>query len=828
MNDGSFYFTTLAVDPMHSCDICHRTYTTKGALTRHLNNHTQRLVCTCPECGVSFRRKDLMARHVRIHEAATTSPKPRQRSHTACQRCRRLRGKCNGQQPCAVCSKAQIPCVYPRSGQRLSQQRPQDSASNGVANSRIVELEGDDTPDISVEFDIFAADATMVMGKDADSSSIDPVSQSSDPVPDWSFDANWPFSTAWQWTHEDVFLGNSPMLSDDMFWFGEEHPTSALNNPAPTNLPTHPTSTDTVNPEETGGLAVRGSNIHADSTFPRGLSRREAEALIGRIVELAIGENAYTKRRNLDWLTFDAQLSNVVTSDDQQQPRSGSSTCLDRLAQRYFVHFHPLWPLIHDTDVELRALHPVLYLTLASIGALYHGTSTAFQFGSMLHTHIRDALLHQNIARGQTPVESLDLGRAMLLIQVSALYFEQGKAFTAAQQLGAKLNAHAHRMQLFTSPCTSTLTDSVSGAEVEALAAESRRMLAYGMLRAETFMSIFLNRKPMLSYEEMDLPLPLTGFSVHAASQLQIRLTSGQRTPLSSDDGLFSDLVRIALDEDEILPAMKPTDLELLLFGLQNDVWRFCHDHRMFMRLTQQQDPRDCHQVNTNICSSGPDLLKQTSRKMQRLTREYNATVAALARWKAALALSQLTYPPSHDRSAYLSGLVLYELSLLRLSAPVESILHVVYHYDDISIGDPLLCEVWQWTRSSKAVDSISHAESIWQVLYAETGRKAAEQAKFNILALIAVHHAAAVTWAVIGSGKQEHIHLTMEESRILTLERANAASIMAQFAQLYPKITSSWGMESSFHKIVTRLASLEFPLDSARTAGTGETTTER
>lgn len=240
----------------------------------------------------------------------------------------------------------------------------------------------------------------------------------------------------------------------------------------------------------------------------------------------------------------------------------------------------------------------------------------------------------------------------------------------------------------------------------------------------------------------------------------------------------------------------------------------------MFKRLIKRRQPdTNSDAIHLGSFSTVYDLLVQTSRKMSKLASDYNAIVAALKRWKAALWLSQLSHPPNQDRSAYLSGLILYELSFLRLSAPIESILQIVYRYNEIAEGDPIMREVIEWAASTKATESVAHAQSICQLLRAETSRPLEFQAKYNILMLIAVHHAAAVMWAVIGSGQHQQESFTFIDSSTdssnLTLTAENTASIISCFSNLYPKITSSRGVHSSFHKIVKKLAQLEFPLIS-------------
>ena len=387
--------------------------------------------------------------------------------------------------------------------------------------------------------------------------------------------------------------------------------------------------------------------------------------------------------------------------------------------------------------------------------------------------------------------EALEIGRATLLTQVAALYFEQEGAFSVAEQLGARLHAHARRMRLFTLKAASRQSQSQVPKNRDITLAEGRIMLAYGILRAETFMSVLFNRKPMLSYEEIDLP-PVLPFpwDVRLAPAIQMN-THSRNGPL------FSDLVRIALDAEEVLPTLTPVNLELLIFGLQNDVWRFSHDPEMFTRLIQERVPQGSVQkkdVSSDTLSADP--LDHTKRNMSKLVSDYRGLHTALTKWEGAMRQSQLLYPVEDYRSAYLSGLLLLNLSFLRLCAPVDAILQVAYQDHDLQNVDTTANEqVTVWATTSEARGAISYSRTIWHLLSAETARRGRQEAKYNILALIALHVAAAVTWAVAGSNaQQDACFLKHTNTPELMLQRDNTKTLMLKFADLYPQITASWG----------------------------------
>jgi hypothetical protein len=111
-------------------------------------------------------------------------------------------------------------------------------------------------------------------------------------------------------------------------------------------------------------------------------------------------------------------------------------------------HFAPLWPLLGMQNFDMDLLHPLLYLTLSSIGAMYSGLKEC-HFGQMMHECVRKKLLAVAFEIEDLDDDFLWLGQARLLTQVAALYFGQKRAFSYAQHLGSVLAAQARRMDLF-------------------------------------------------------------------------------------------------------------------------------------------------------------------------------------------------------------------------------------------------------------------------------------------------------------------------------------------------------------------------------------------
>jgi hypothetical protein len=613
----------------------------------------------------------------------------------------------------------------------------------------------------------------------------------------------WPYSTAWQWTHEDLYLQGDAGLG-----LALEDPNGlvmdlGMDGPVFQSQRTSGTSIDS---------RLNGPSLdHLLIGSPR--AEGSLSSLVDSIVASACTDRpSQTAGHTARWRALSRQLSRLVDA-----PNTDGEGLFDRLVDQYFHNFHPLWATFpRGNGMPPTDLHPLLFLTATSIGALYSGTSAAASYGSIMHKRLRVELTHQTSQTDLTESEALDLGRALLLTQVAALYFEHDNAFSAAQQLSATLSAHTHRMRLFTLKSPEALHHASTKQRKSAMLLEGRKMLAFGILRAETFMSILFNKKPLVSSEEVNLPLPF-------AHELPDGPSTSSKTPLPGGGLLFSDLIRIALDEEEILPSLRPFDLELALFGLQHETWRFSQDPNIFLRLIQISCAPS--RASSSSIDEASDPLDYTGRRMRQLIDDYHRVKAALEKWKKALSHCQLSHRPEENRTSYLSSLILHQLSLLRLCAPVDIIQQAAYQSNEPSVsGQQVVASISRWAASRNSDDAIKHARCIWQMLARESSRPPETQAKYNILALIALHHAAVVIWAVAGTnwhvddrfiGKKtaDHAGEDAGNDHGLALRRENTRELMLQFADLYPSITSSWGMQSSFFKMVRRLA--EHPLPS-------------
>jgi hypothetical protein len=494
-------------------------------------------------------------------------------------------------------------------------------------------------------------------------------------------------------------------------------------------------------------------------------------------------------------------------------------------------------------------LHPLLYLTLTSIGAMYGGIQSA-HFGTLMHCRLRQSLT-TGLDFGEFFDEDLVwLGQARLLTQVAALYFGQSQAFSYAQHLGGILVAQARRMNLFKALRCRT-DDSVSASQrpiserlTRWLYLEARRRLAFGILRAETYTSVLLGTRPLVSPEEIDLELPYAD-SIWRGAPLppEIFLAMVERDRASRLKQRFSDVVRIAFERDEAPSALDPLGHELLLFGLQQSVWRFSHDHDIFLRLTGNMESSSqlgydgldtvavSLQISNHSISAMPagqsvelppssipeDHLRGSPKRMNGLQTDLDGLIVALQRWKESLRFIRNAISLQQHRNSVLSSLLLYHLSYVRLQAPIEDMHHVSYRIaDKRPVEKQIIDDMCEWANSRRAIITVQHACIIWSLINREVRRPEGARAQFNFLAFTGLHHAAVALWTFMGAhnGLESQgawfIEPLVDSEPKIAVNRSHSRAILVLFSQVFNLVGP--GRWSSFGAAALKLSDCPFP----------------
>ena len=937
---------------MFHCNECDKSYATQNSLARHRHNHRRTRQHVCSTCNVIFYRRDLLSRHLKLHEKEAASGKtgtavarqaPRRRCHTACLRCRELRVKCSGVQPCTSCADTGSHCDYAPNNRVSRQIRPESREASGEDQEDVDGL-GDDINQIDSEMldpnhgaasnwreihqlGTFPSTAVPVLGAYQGSQThftaeagpspsghlpVNEIAMSYSVVPDFAaiadhgtfgldvdnqytsgidhdphvpeglmdLDPLYTDTVQWPTLHESLFLSGRPMTSPDIFeysdldfngqfFFGDT--TSQIpSQSAGFDFGTLDASTQSHMRVQTGLVASNASGsedteslVVNKTVLERGRGSRATAATGSFPQNSKVSDDTHSDQTQVvnELVTFASCYSNSSTRQPEppeywkgmsgtinvafhlDSPTNGpQESILSHFVDLYLKHFGPLWPLISLQNLDLDQIHPLLYLVLTSIGAMYGGPA-ACKYGVCMHNSVRVPLT-MAVEPDDGHENALWLAQARLLTQVAALYFGQTKAFSYSQHLVALLVAQARRMDLFSSrPAKLAMKRfrSSKGSMPDAdrldlwLQLEARRRLAFGIFRGAMYLSVLLHTTPLVLLEEIDLEFPSSN-AVWRGEPMDprvcLQMIENDRSP--SAEMRASDIYRIAMDRYEPLPPLDPASHELLIFGFQWPVWQFSRDQGMFYRLTGQADQVfDPHRASEGPSYSGTalgapglaanfaetELLDRSPRKMQDLRADSLRFRTALQKWEHALPLVKTFVQMETDRSSVLSGLILYHLGYVRLNAPIEDLHQIQYRLaDNRALDDDLVDEARKWANSPSGRVAAERACTIWSLISREAVAAKDRRAKFNLLAFTALHHCAVLLWTFAGANKQTDqasspkllLKPPSDSGTPIMISKSDCSRMLASFIQLYDLVSPArW---SSFARAVDVLRKCEFP----------------
>ena len=527
------------------------------------------------------------------------------------------------------------------------------------------------------------------------------------------------------------------------------------------------------------------------------------------------------------WSSMAPKVGQLFLGSSNLESLRAGKHVLKYFVDLYLRHFHPLWSLFRLRDFDVDALPPALYLILTATGAMYSGELGRI-YGSMMLEYIFSALLTSRCLYDQTLQPSDMVFRFMLLTQIAALYFGQRRLFLRALHLGGIIISEARQAKLFDEPDKGAASvfsqDQTSSFDIF-VSTETRTRIALGIFRADIFMSAVLNVRPTMSPEELNLYLPCPDEIWSDGDE------DTWRDYLSRQDHnkniLYSDLARIAMDRSARLPRLSIGGHGLVLFATQESVWRFCHDPSVFSRITGN-DPMDDmsedefdHEfspVGGSTSETGEmgrfvtkeiraDHLGYSVNKMNDLRSDYSRTIHSLRKWKHSFVDNSAARSVHTNRDRLLSGRLLYHLSFLRLMGDV-GILDLISSEEIFTQNHQAARgRVYQWSRSQNAKRAVRHALAIWSLISKESSWEYGQRAKFNILSVISLYHAAVVVWVYAGSHENSTLKLKMDSDHDLSIDKSNSQFLMLCFEELFGKMASGWSVMSSFAKSVSQMA---------------------
>ncbi|KAK4628267.1 hypothetical protein CLAFUR0_04176 [Fulvia fulva] len=731
---------------MFKCIDCDKVYKTRTSLTRHAHNHASSPAShACQTCGVVFARRDILNRHVSNgHCSASTAG--RARTHTACEACRAARIKCDGQDPCRACVGARKGCKYPLKTGRISHATRPYKASNTGENVMLEEygrnVSVGSTPGNGNPFS-----PPQPTPRESMEMALEMEDVKNEQVLSPTGDVD---NTAWPWLHEKNFIPQTGRSSRH----GNGHRKQHL-----------PVAVDTTNGTGPAVETSPASSFAATSSFQDSLTplANVVENLVAYAAASAYTPDDRNTRRRY-WESISLQLADIF-GVIKEHSSAASRRTLYELVEIYLGKFNVLWPLLNYEQLDPDNHHPVLFLTVTSIGAMF-GHALQRQYGTLMHKRLRRLLAASLYDLEGTDDEMVWLAQARLLTQVASMYFGQHQGFSYAQHLAAITIAQLRRMDFMREPIPNNLVRLSSSSPEEELARyqvfETRRRIAFGIFRTDIYTSVLLSTRPIMTSEEVKLTFPrpdrlwLNADNLAPEDQLQAYRTEDAKTLQMP----FSDLVRIFFERQEAKPTLGPVGYELALFGLQECVWRFSQDPELFPRLTGEclavTEPNVATGLLANTQPTNGNVITGStgfwSRGMYDLHTDRARLLQALETWSQAVQQAIEIGAFAKHRDTLMSSMLLYRLSKLRLCAPLENLHHISYRADQPKTVDAHIHQkVGAWTVSKFAQEAAQEAWDVKTLIESELQKPREDRARFNFLAFCSLHHAAVVLWTVAG-----------------------------------------------------------------------------
>ena len=822
-----------------TCPDCGKQYKAKETLTRHRKNHETSAQYTCSTCSNTFKRKDLLTRHIATHESKERGVlRARRANNSACERCSLRKLRCDGSTTCSGCARASEPCIHRA-----------DQGDTGI----LTENQGASETGISFPSD----------GSEYGQAAIAPAEPALAFMPQMEFDSNWATAydageqynpnafelSGWPWLHEAMYMQNENIWPSAAHagYFGNEysgnislslttgqassrhngglqvvrnaeHAAHAdINTPIPElatafaqsqtgnlSLPVdqydqHTDNTNRSGDEQDPTHLQNGISNFSRPGTPEPIAKREA--VIHEIVSYSLKHaedpafGIWNRQQTSSKISQTFDLSRLGVAPDG---------VLDHFVGLYFENFHMLWLLFHQKT--LQAVYrdaPYLYLTLSVIGSAFAG-----QDACLYHTILLNALrktLTRACFSDTMPDHQLEsLCGSLQLVRISFMYFGHARALTAIQMIGGALIYLARKLDLFGSAALSGhLPCEINGrvGSPRWIRSETRKHLAAGLLLLESDVSLLFGTRPLVSAEEFGVSLPCS---------LGIWTSESPSPPIPAGEDverpLFSQLVRIALDLDEPFPDLDSWTMKLIMYGVQEHVWRYSWEQGFMYRFGQNAGENPENRTNHKLSDHSRRPMKDYWTGRERLIR-------ALNRCNETLSANTVLRHAQSQRSNLLAGRVLFHLSFMKLMAPLSFIHQIFLDTSQHNPNGPATRTVKAWAHTEEASNAAHHALKVRALLKIELDRENRKRAKFMVLSQLGMFHAAAILWAIAGARNASELRvldpLTNEE---IQLNQASNSVLMHEYAEVLHNLGPEWYSMSSFLATVNDMASVKFP----------------
>lgn len=490
------------------CPDCGRAYKAAETMNRHRKNHSDFCHYACSICTASFKRKDLLDRHMQIHIGKRPTS-TRNRSPRACDRCFKLKTRCDNASPCSNCTKRGHNCTYTHLRSRNRADR--SSISSSVASSNSSEYSSPNSQAIDV--DILAHETSVPPELEFDTFQNPAWTETT-----WA-DAFWTKETPCEWSGNaefnpdlqllDINLNrtysypgpslvqepvNAPFTLDtaleESILDHQHHPTLEISdsnggNDDPTANRTWyqkdpaQSQDDYIFNASTGPLPNQLYESKPTEPYPTATPDSTQHQITQELAHLTTSPST-----NLTPEIWPSLSQKTTEAFNLNLDPTNPSNIFPHFHTHFTTFFHPTWPQINTL------LPPHLYLTTAAIGAAYCGPKAEVFHHKMLAA-LRLKLL---LLPTSSSEDVLSMIQSLSLIQAATLHFGDWSALETVPGTAAALVELCRGVGLFDAGHTQNFGSGVVD--------ERRRRLAVEVSKLDVHVALLFGGCPLLSEEE--------------------------------------------------------------------------------------------------------------------------------------------------------------------------------------------------------------------------------------------------------------------------------------------------------------------------------------
>lgn len=422
--------------------------------------------------------------------------------------------------------------------------------------------------------------------------------------------------------------------------------------------------------------------------------------------------------------------------------------CAVSFLQSYFASLHHQWSLIHEDSFWARKPPLLLKCAVGLLGLLLspnHDKSvlrSVSGLNSWLRKILRDKIQQ---ATPDRKAPSIAAYQTYLLTILFSLYLKDSSEIAEARSHIITLVDQIRRAGLLDFETIVAQDDQIASPFSRWVVREEKQRLVFSTFRLDCYLQILDDLPPTMRFQELCLPFPCTDKAWNSSKEKwkeTISQEPSNRTSSTYGVQCFLAMSRLSPCSRLNLPGFRTiSDFELGLVSMQARSWEETqHPASAFDGFAAGQDAPD-HLIAGGFGQSWPVLWGIWHVTMEQFRS------------------SHMEYcPHPSEKETYLTSLLLYHASLLRVYVDMKILQRLVISLTRDSSSNPVKRQmeslVQDWARSGRAKDALWHAAQILRLHSENAPELHAQNIPINPVAMNCVFRAGLVVWAISRSSQ--------------------------------------------------------------------------